>query len=125
MIKLDFAVFIGAFAGLCNVIPYFGPLLGMIPAFIIGLFTQDFFHGLLAVIVLVIVQQIDSNIIYPKIVGSTTGLHPLMVLLAVSVFGYFGGIAGMILAVPLAGIIQIFVLKWAYSKEAKITPPAS
>lgn len=120
IIKLDFAVFIGIFAGIANVIPYFGPLLGMIPAFIIGWFTGNFSQAVIAVITLVIVQQIDSNIIYPKVVGSTTGLHPLIVLLAVSVFGYFGGIAGMILAVPSAGILQVFILKWAYKKESRL-----
>lgn len=120
IIGLDFAVFIGVFAGIANVIPYFGPLLGMIPAFIIGLFTGSFSHAVIAVIVLIIVQQIDSNIIYPKVVGSTTGLHPLVVLLAVSIFGHYGGIVGMILAVPSAGILQVFVLKWAYQKERKL-----
>ena len=120
VIGLDFAVFIGVFAGIANVIPYFGPLLGMIPAFIIGWFTESFTKAAIAVIVLIIVQQIDSNIIYPKIVGSSTGLHPLVVLLAVSVFGYFGGIPGMLLAVPAAGILQVFVLKWAHSRERKV-----
>ncbi len=119
IVGLDFAVFIGVFAGIANVIPYFGPLIGMIPAFLIGWLTSDFVHGVLAVLVLVIVQQIDSNIIYPKVVGSSTGLHPLAVLLAVSVFGYFGGIVGMILAVPIAGILQVFILKWAYRQERR------
>lgn len=120
LIGLKFAVFIGVFAGISNIIPYFGPLLGMIPAFIIGWFTDSFTQAVVAVVVLIIVQQIDSNIVYPKVVGSTTGLHPLTVLLAVSVFGYFGGIVGMILAVPIAGILQIFILKWAYRKEGKL-----
>lgn len=122
IVGLDFAVFIGVFAGIANVIPYFGPLLGMIPAFFIGWLTGSFTQAILAVVVLIIVQQIDSNIIYPKVVGSSTGLHPLVVLLAVSVFGYFGGIIGMLLAVPTAGILQVFVLKWAYRKEAKRKP---
>lgn len=117
---LQAAVFIGVFAGMANVIPYFGPVLGMIPAFLMGLCTGGFWHGVLAVVILLIVQQIDSNFIYPKVVGTSTGLHPLMVLLAVSVFGYFGGILGMLIAVPIAGIIQVFVLKWANSREAKI-----
>lgn len=119
---LEAAVFIGVFAGICNVIPYFGPVIGMVPAFLMGLFTQGFWEGTIAVIILFVIQQIDANLIYPKIVGSSTGLHPLMVLLAVSVFGYFGGILGMLLAVPLAGIIQIFVVKWATSKEKKLAP---
>ena len=93
----------------------------MVPAFIMGWLTDDFFHGLLAIVVLLIVQQIDSNIIYPKVVGSSTGLHPLAVLMAVSVFGYFGGIPGMLLAVPAAGVIQIFIRKWAHRREASIT----
>ena len=116
---LEAAVFIGIFAGIANVIPYFGPVIGMIPAFLMGLCTGGFWHGVLAIAILFAIQQIDANFIYPKVVGSSTGLHPLMVLLAVSVFGYFCGILGMILAVPLAGIIQVFVVKWASSKESR------
>lgn len=118
---LEAAVFIGIFAGIANVIPYFGPVLGMIPAFLMGFCTDGFWHGVLAVAILIVIQQIDANIIYPKIVGSSTGLHPLMVLLAVSIFGYFGGILGMLLAVPAAGVIQIFVLKWANTRERKVS----
>ncbi len=120
LMGLDAAVFIGIFAGIANVIPYFGPVLGMIPAFLMGLCTGGFWHGALAVIILVVIQQIDANFIYPKVVGSSTGLHPLAVLLAVSVFGYFGGILGMLLAVPGAGVIQVFVLKWANSRETRM-----
>lgn len=120
IIGLDFAVFIGCFAGVANVIPYFGPFLGMVPAFIVGAFTDGLTQGILAVLILLLVQQIDCNIIYPRIVGSTTGLHPLFVLLAVSVAGYYGGILGMILAVPLAGISQVFILKWVNAKESKL-----
>lgn len=120
LMGLEAAVFIGIFAGICNVIPYFGPVIGMVPAFLMGLFTEGFWEGILAIVILFVIQQIDANLIYPKIVGSSTGLHPLMVLLAVSVFGYFGGILGMLLAVPLAGIIQVFVVKWATNKECKL-----
>lgn len=118
---LEAAVFIGVFAGICNVIPYFGPVIGMVPAFLMGLFTEGFWEGAIAVIILFVIQQIDANLIYPKIVGSSTGLHPLMVLLSVSVFGYFGGILGMLLAVPIAGVIQVFVIKWATNKEKKLS----
>lgn len=117
---LPAAVFIGVFAGIANVIPYFGPVIGMIPAFLMGFCTDGFWSGVLAVVILLVVQQIDCNLIYPKIVGTSTGLHPLMVLMAVSVFGYFGGILGMLLAVPIAGIIQIFVVKWANGKEHRL-----
>jgi predicted PurR-regulated permease PerM len=115
---LDFAVFVGIFAGICNVIPYFGPIIGMIPAFFIGLFTDGLWQGVLAVIILLVIQQVDSNLIYPRVVGSSTGLHPLFVLLAVSIGGYYSGLLGMVVAVPVAGILQILILRFAAWREA-------
>lgn len=109
---LPLSVFVGCFAGITNVIPYFGPLIGMVPAFAAGALTEGFGFGAGAVVILFIVQQFDCNFIYPKVVGSTTGLHPLFILLSVSVMGYFGGIVYMILAVPLAGIISTLITKF-------------
>lgn len=119
IIGLDFGVFIGCFAGICNVIPYFGPIIGMIPAFIVGTFSEGIFQGVLAVAILLIIQQVDSNLIYPKVVGSQTGLHPLFVLIAVTFMGKFAGIIGMLLAVPIAGVIRILVIRWAAYAEKK------
>lgn len=119
VVGLDFSVFIGCFAGICNVIPYFGPIIGMIPAFIVGTFSEGVFHGIIAVAVLLIIQQIDSNLIYPKVVGAQTGLHPLFVLIAVTFMGKFAGIIGMLLAVPLAGVIRIIAIRWSSSIERK------
>lgn len=106
---LEFSVFIGCFAGLANIIPYFGPFLGMIPAFLSGFLTDGWQQAILAVALLLVIQQIDGNIIYPKVVGSSIGLHPMFVLLAVTVGGYFFGIIGMLLAVPIAGILKLFL----------------
>lgn len=123
VIGLDFSVFIGLFAGLCNIIPYFGPLIGMIPAFIVGTFTEGMWMGLLAVLSLFILQQIDANLIYPKIVGAQTGLHPLFVLIAVSFAAFYWGIPGMIIAVPLAGTLKIFLVRWAKVMSEKKDNP--
>ena len=113
----EFAVIIGILAGLLNIIPYFGPFISMIPAFFAGLLSGGPVRAAAAAAALFIVQQLDSNYIYPKIVGATTGLHPLFILLSVSISGYFWGITGMLLAVPAAGILQIFISRWAYSKK--------
>lgn len=115
MLHVKFAVIIGIIGGILNIIPYFGPFFGMVPAFLVAFFENGPAHGLIVVLGLFLVQQLDSNYIYPKIVGSTTGLHPLFVLMAVSISGYLFGIAGMLLAVPAAGIIQVIVCNWAYS----------
>ena len=88
----------------------------MVPAFLVALSNHGIVKAIIAVVALFLVQQLDSNYIYPKIVGTTTGLHPLYVLLSVSVMGYFAGILGMLIAVPIAGILQVLIKKWAYSK---------
>ena len=86
----------------------------MIPAFLVAFFSNGLFNAILVVIALFLVQQLDSNYIYPKIVGDSIGLHPLFVLLSLTIFGHFGGSLGMLLAVPIAGILQVLIKKWAY-----------
>lgn len=115
-LQVDYAVIIGLLDGVLNIIPYFGPFFGMLPAFAVAAVTAGPLHGMFAVFGLFMVQQIDANYIYPKVVGGSTGLHPLFVLLSVSLFGSFFGIGGMLLAVPIAGIVQIFIKKWAFSR---------
>ncbi|HZK02312.1 MAG TPA: AI-2E family transporter, partial [Anaerovoracaceae bacterium] len=67
--------------------------------------------AVVTLIAFVIIQQIDGNIINPKIVGSSTGLHPLFVLLAVTFGGYHWGLLGMVLAVPIFACIRLFILR--------------
>lgn len=116
ILKIEYSVIIGIIAGLLNIIPYFGPFFGMVPAFLVAFFSKGLFYALVAVCAMFIVQQIDSNYIYPKVVGEATGLHPLFVLLSVSIMGYFCGVLGMLLAVPAAGILQVFIRRFAYRK---------
>lgn len=75
----------------------------MIPAFLAALATGGLAQAVFSVLALLGIQQVDSNFIYPKVVGTSIGLHPLFVLLSVSIFGYFGGVAGMLLAVRQPG----------------------
>jgi predicted PurR-regulated permease PerM len=111
IVGLDFAVFIGCFAGVANIIPYFGPILGMIPAVIVALLTGDLTQAFLVILVLLVIQQLDGAIISPKVVGTSTGLHPVFVLAAILFAGYYWGILGMLLAVPSAAIIKLFFYK--------------
>jgi len=123
---LKYAVIIGIFAGICNVIPYFGPIMGMIPAFVVGFLNGGIVSGIIPVVALFIVQQIDSNFIYPKVVGSSTGLHPVIVLLAVVVGGVYGGIVGMLIAVPAASILKLYGIKTVrYLERRKIKKEAA
>lgn len=119
VVGVEFAVFLGLFAGLCNVIQYFGPFIGMIPAFFVALLTMDLTHAIIAVAVMFVIQQFDANLIYPKVVGGSTGLHPLLVLLAVTVGGGIGGLIGMIIGVPVASILKLLATKLLDRKTAK------
>lgn len=111
VIGLDFSVFIGCFAGVANVIPYFGPFLGMIPAAAVGLLTGGPGQALIAVVILFIIQQLDGAVISPKIMGQSMGLHPVFILAAVGIGGYYWGIPGMLVATPVAAIIKLFLVR--------------
>lgn len=118
IVGLDFAVFVGMTSGLFNIIPYFGPVIGSVLAIVVALLGGSFHKAVLAVIALAIVQQIDSNIISPKIVGDSVGLHPVFVMLAIIIGASCMGIWGMLIAVPVAGIIKLMMNRWvAYKKQ--------
>ena len=112
MIGMDFAFLIGFAAGVANIIPYIGPIVGCIPAIVVGLLSQDPMQAIWAVLVFFIVQQLDEAIISPKIVGDSTGIHPVLIIMAVIIGASLGGIMGMLLAVPTMGVIKLFVVKF-------------
>lgn len=112
LIGLDFPVLIGMTAGIANIIPYFGPIIGSVPAVIVGLLSDSPIKALFAVLVLLLVQQLDGTIIAPKVVGESVGLHPVFVILSIVIGGAYFGLLGMLLAVPVAGIIKLFVTRW-------------
>ncbi|MBC8579866.1 AI-2E family transporter [Zhenhengia yiwuensis] len=108
LIKHPFAILIGVAAGFTNVIPYVGPIVGSGLAFVLGAFT-NFGLGITGAVLLLLYQQIDGNIVQPKIVGDKVGLLPVWILIAVLIGGsYFGGI-GMIASVPTAALIGVYI----------------
>lgn len=102
--KIPYAMLISVLIGVCNIIPFFGPFIGAIPSGFIVFIAQPE-KLLLFVILLLVVQQIDANIIEPKIVGDRTGLSSLGVLIAVTVMSGYFGILGMFLGVPIFAVI--------------------
>ena len=106
IIGLPHALTIGLIAGLTNIIPYFGPWIGGIIPVILALMEKPIL-ALWVVILIVIVQQIESNLLSPQIMSHSVGLHPLLVIFSILFFGHLFGIAGMIFGVPLTGSIII------------------
>ncbi|WP_168198269.1 AI-2E family transporter [Crassaminicella thermophila] len=106
IIKVNFAFLIGTIAGISDIIPYFGPVIGAIPAIVVALLDTPT-KALWVIIAFIIIQQIESGIITPKIVGESVGLHPVTVILALLIGSEWLGIVGLIFAVPIAASIKI------------------
>ncbi|HID09963.1 MAG TPA: AI-2E family transporter [Candidatus Latescibacteria bacterium] len=108
LIHLPYFLLVGAIAGVTNVIPYFGPFIGFLTATLVALLTGG--SGMLvleAAAVALIVQQIDNLLVQPMVMARSVALHPLVVMFAVLAGGSLMGIVGMVLAVPVVGVLKV------------------
>ena len=121
IMNIKYGVLLGFMIGLLNIIPYFGAIIGVIIAVMITIFTGGFVQAAIMTVVVVILQQIDANIINPKIVGTSLKLSPILIIFAVTVGGAYFGFLGMLLAVPIIAIIKILILDYIEyrNKQAK------
>ena len=108
IMKMPDTVLVAVIIGVTNIIPFFGPFIGAIPSFII-IVLQNPMQGLYFLIFVIILQQIDGNIIGPKILGNSTGLSSFWVVFAILVFGGLWGFPGMLLGVPIMAVIYYII----------------
>ena len=111
ILGFESAAFISVVIGVTNIIPFFGPFIGAIPCALLLLLGTHPWDSLYFLIFIVILQQIDGNIIGPKILGNTTGVSSFWVLFSILLFGGLWGIVGMVIAVPLFGVIYDIIRK--------------
>lgn len=107
---IKYPLVLGMIGGLANVIPYFGPYIGAIPAVAIAL-TISPLKAVWTVVVFMVIQQVDNSFISPKMIEGKLGLHPVATIFAVLVGGEFFGILGMLLAVPAMAILRVLINK--------------
>ncbi|HHY37046.1 MAG TPA: AI-2E family transporter [Firmicutes bacterium] len=103
LLQIDFALILGLVAGITNIIPYFGPIIGAVPALAIAL-SKSPRHMFYVIILFTVIQQVESNILAPAIIGERVGLHPLAVIFILLVGGELFGLPGLLLAVPVAAM---------------------
>ena len=108
IIGLEFALILAIIIGITNIIPYLGPFIGAVPAALIGLFDSPA-TMLYVIIAIVIVQQIESLLISPAVMGRKLALSPLVVILVILIAGRLAGLLGIILAVPGFTVLKIIV----------------
>ena len=111
--KFPSALLVSVIIGVTNVIPFFGPFIGAIPATLLIL-IQNPIKALWFVLFVLVLQQLDGNIIGPKILGNTTGLSSFWVLFAILLFGGLWGFVGMIIGVPLFAVIYDVLKKFVF-----------
>lgn len=109
--KFRFSIFIGLFSGFSNIIPYFGSTIGIFMAVISALLEGKAAKAVYGAAIMIGLQQIDSVVIVPKIVGEKVKLSPVTVIIALAAGGKLFGILGMLFAVPAAGVLKIVLTK--------------
>ena len=100
-----------------HLIPYFGAIVGVGVSIIITLLTGGWKQAIIMAIVVVVLQQIDANIINPRITGSRLQISPLLVIFAVTIGGAYFGVIGMFIAVPIATLIKLMVQDFIEEKK--------
>jgi predicted PurR-regulated permease PerM len=106
IIGSPYFLMLGLMLGIVNYIPYFGSIIGTLIAVVVVAFTQGMSAGLIAAAVLLITQQIDGNIIQPRLMGGSFSLSPLLVIISITIGGAFAGILGMIAAIPIVAVLK-------------------
>jgi predicted PurR-regulated permease PerM len=122
IIGLKFALLLGVFAGLCELLPFFGPWVSGIPAFLLAL-TQSWRHALAVVVFIFVMQMIEGNVVVPRVMRGSVGLSPLLVVLSVLIGITVIGPAGGILAIPIAAVIQVLIHDLILSKHQIAATP--
>ena len=108
IMRMEYPVLLALIIGVTNIIPFFGPVIGAIPCLFLLLVINPL-HALYFLIFIIILQQLDGNVIGPKILGSSTGISSFWVIFAITVFGGFWGVPGMIVGVPLMAVIYTLI----------------
>lgn len=117
ILGVKYAVLLGFMIGLFNLIPYLGAIIAIVIAIIITLLTGGVMQAIWMAAVVIILQQIDANIINPKITGSSLEISPILIIFSVTVIGAYFGIIGMFLAVPIVTIIKLLINDYIKYKE--------
>lgn len=116
---IKYPIMIGIISGFSNLIPYVGAIVAFVLSVSMGLLSGTPVKALYAAIAVLILQQIDGMFIVPRVVGKSVELHPVLVLLSLSIFGSVFGLLGMVVAVPCTAIIKLFLSRLYERKRAE------
>ncbi len=120
IIGIEGALVFAVIVGLTNVIPYFGPYIGGIPVVLFAA-TVSWEKVIIVIVALIVIQQIDGILVKPKVFGKTVSVHPALSIIAVILFGNLFGFIGVVFAIPIIGLVIVFI-KFIYHKLVEKYP---
>lgn len=121
IVKIPYGVLIGIFIGLCNLIPYFGAIVsGLCAVVATYITTGNLITSLIALAIILVIQQLDANLIQPRIVGKSVGIRPFYVLVAITIGGALFGFVGVLLSVPMAAFIKMCIMDLTEAKRDRL-----
>lgn len=120
LVNAKYALFLGIIAGITNMIPFFGPIIGTIVAVAINLFFS-FEKSVVVLVVMIVVQQLESAVLEPYFVGKQVGVPPIFTILAVTIAGKYTGFIGILLSVPITGVLLMYGKRFIEKEKSIIT----
>ena len=112
LLDVPFALLMGVCIMLFNMIPYFGPIIGAVPVVLVTLLVKDVYAAVWTALFILVLQQVDANILGPKILSNSVGVSPFWVIFAILIFGGLFGVWGMIIGVPAVAAIRMLLLDY-------------
>ena len=120
IIGVSYAPLFALIVGLFNLIPYFGAIVATVVTGVITVFTGSFTQAIITVITLIVIQQLDANLIQPRLFADSLQVKPLYVILGITVGGGLFGMAGIFFAVPIIALIRSIILELMERRETLI-----
>ncbi len=117
--RMPNAPVLGMMLGIMNMIPYFGAIIGGVVCVFIALISGNFYGALFVAAYILVMQQLDANIIQPRIVGDTVGIRPIYVLLGITVFGGLYGFWGIFLGAPIIAVVQMLLTDYIAIRQSR------
>ncbi len=116
ILGVPYVLILAIWGGITEIVPYLGRWLGMIPAVIIA-FTVSPLTALLVFIAFLVIQQLESTFLAPKVIGNAVGLSPVIIIMSLLIGVKLGGILGVLVAVPVAATISVLIVEWPEIKQ--------
>jgi predicted PurR-regulated permease PerM len=124
LLKVKFALLLAVLAGVTELIPIVGPIIGAIPAIIVAAADEPIM-GVWVALLYVVIQQLENHLLVPRIMSRVTGLSPVTVLIALLIGARLAGILGVFIAVPASIIVQVLAEEWSQERKRRETRPTA